>query len=214
MSTPIVFLDTETTGLHAGRRPWEIGMIRRDGDEQREITLYVSDVELANAELIGLNIGGFHERHPLYRKEIGGAFDAEYESDDVVDPSEADALLKVDEALYPEQRAAVIVERWTRGAHIVGACPNFDTETLAAMLWRHDLCPAWHYHLLDVEVMAMGWLAALGETVDLPCKSDDLSRMCGVEPPSKSERHTAMGDARWVRRWYDRITSAAVGGAE
>ncbi|OXR46633.1 hypothetical protein B7C42_01607 [Nocardia cerradoensis] len=229
MSAPIVFLDIETTGLHHDRRPWEIGMIRREPDGgQRELTLYISDVDLAHAELIGLNIGRFYERYPMYWTEVGGAFtmDTGIDDDTIVDPDYADQRLKFDEALHPEKRAAVIVERWTRGAHIVGSVPNFDTETLAAMLRRHGLCPSWHYHLIDVEVLAIGHLGAVRrlnpypiEAADvaaaefdltaLPWKSDDLSRAVGVEPPGPDERHTAMGDARWAMRMYDRINGGA-----
>lgn len=42
-----------------------------------------------------------------------------------------------------------------------------------------------------------------------PWRSDDLSRTCGVEPPSDDERHTALGDARWALRWYDAMTGGA-----
>lgn len=42
-----------------------------------------------------------------------------------------------------------------------------------------------------------------------PWRSDDLSRACGVEPPSEEDRHTALGDARWAMRWYDAMTGGA-----
>lgn len=210
--TPIVFLDTETTSLRPDRRAWDIGMIRREPDgTEREITLFVSDIDLSGADLIALRIGRFHERHPMYRTEVGGAFDAEFDDDDAVDVDEAQELLDTHECLYLERRAAENVERWTRGAHIVGAVPNFDTEVLGAMLRRHGLCPAWHYHLIDVEALAMGWLHAWDRQTEevlaptLPWKSDDISRACGVEPPGPHERHTALGDARWAMRLYDKI---------
>jgi hypothetical protein len=220
MTTPIVFLDTETTSLRPDRRAWDIGIIRREPDGiEREITLFVSDIDLSGADLIALRIGHFYERHPMYRAEIGGAFVAETEDDDTVDFNQAQQLLDTDECLYPERRVAQIVERWTRGAHIVGSVPNFDTECLAAMLRRHGLCPAWHYHLIDVEPLAIGWLRGLMSAdgyadksfctdidTEPPWKSDDISRACGVEPPGDDERHTAMGDAKWVARLFDRIT--------
>ncbi|HTE66667.1 MAG TPA: hypothetical protein VK736_10485, partial [Candidatus Binatia bacterium] len=77
--------------------------------------------------------------------------------------------------------------------------------------------PAWHYHLIDVEALAVGWLSGLrsettlatgayaGFVPSLPWDSDDLSRACGVEPASEAERHTALGDARWAMRLYDAI---------
>ncbi|WP_280454142.1 hypothetical protein [Nocardia brasiliensis] len=221
MSAPLVFLDTETTGLHAARRPWEIAMIRREPDgAERRMTIYIADVDASRAELSGLNIGRFHERHPQYRTRT-------VESD-MYDPWEGSGL-SPNERLLSEYEAARIVEVWTRGAHLVGAVPNFDTETLAAMMRRAGLCPAWHYHLIDVETLAIGWLyglaahghsslACMDAPIDcdvdsmpltLPWKSDALSRACGVEPPSDEERHTAMGDAQWAMRLYDQITGGA-----
>ncbi|MGV9818394.1 hypothetical protein [Nocardia xishanensis] len=217
MSAPLVFLDTETDGLHPGRRPWEIAMIRRDGDAERAITIYVAGVDLSAAELIGLNIGGFHQRHPEYR-------DWTIESEERYDPWASAGAVKPGERLLVEGEAARLVELWTRGAHIVGAVPSFDVECLGAMLRRNGVCPSWHYHPIDVEALAVGWLhgqraARIADgtgiadeplpQIALPWRSDDLSRVCGVEPPSEEERHTAMGDARWVQRWYDRITGGA-----
>jgi hypothetical protein len=223
VSTPIVFLDTETTGLHADRRPWEIAMIRREFDDagnfrhQSEITYQVSDVDLSSAELIGLNIGRFYERHHRFKR---------YEDDDYfVSIAEPDPFMMgsgpITAYIGPEAMVAAEVERWTRNAHIVGAVPNFDTELLAAMLRRHGLCPSWRYHLIDVENLAVGFLKAsvhagvivpefVPEALALPWKSDDISRACGVEPPTAEERHTAMGDARWAMRLYDRINGGAL----
>lgn len=253
---PIVFLDTETNGLHADRRPWEIAWIRREIDgTETERCIQIADIDNTNAELKGLQIGRFHDRFQ------GG-------------PKAAASLL-VHSTLVPrEQRtlllewdAAIEIERATRDAIIVGAVPNFDTEVLAAMLRRHRMCPAWRYQLVDVEALAAGWLAvnsaltppsealtekrseryakelqlvdaresgdlvkiqdaerAVADAMDAenqewsrssaafvapPWRSDDLSRACGVEPPSEEERHTALGDARWVKRWYDHILGGA-----
>ena len=111
-----------------------------------------------------------------------------------------------------EATVAALVEEWTRGAHLVGAVPNFDADCLDKMLRRHRLIPAWHYHLIDVEAMAVGWLSHMDRYAgwsQAPWKSDALSRACGVEPPTDDERHTALGDARWAMRWYDAMTGAA-----
>lgn len=206
---PLVFLDTETTGLRADRLPWEIAMIRRDADGQRATVIQIADVDLSGAELIGLNIGRFYQRHIEFqqdRSQIGWAY--------VRDNAASEQCIE----LLEEDNAAITVEQWTRGATIVGAVPSFDTECLAPMLRRHKLIPAWHYHLADIENMAVGWLLhvmyaghhkareRLLDVVKPPWNSDELSRACGVEPPSDDERHTAMGDARWVMRWYDKLT--------
>lgn len=97
--------------------------------------------------------------------------------------------------------------------HIVGAVPNFDTERLALLLRRFGLTPGWHYHLIDVENLAVGYLhgrwAASGAAgvrdVSLPWNSNDLSSAVGVDP-ERFDRHTALGDAKWARAIYDAIT--------
>lgn len=186
--TPLAFIDTETTGVHPGRLAWEIAFIRRDEVGERSRVIQISDVDLSNADPFGLKVGGFYERHHQYGRE---------RDEDVLYMTEADA--------------AAFVEEWTRGAHLVGAVPDFDARTLDPMLRRHGLIPAWHYHLIDVEAMAVGWLfgkypIGAGAVCEPPWKSDDLSRACNVEPPSDDERHTALGDARWAMRWYDAMT--------
>lgn len=232
-TSPIVFLDTETTGLHPDRRAWEIAMIRRDEFGERDITIQVSDVDLSHAEPKGLQIGGFYERHAAYRPDADNIAGRPF-------------VAGSDTFWMTESQAATEVEQWTRGAHLVGAVPDFDARTLDPMLRRHGLIPAWHHHLMDIEAMAVGWLNArasqparyvtgvaaerplceepafghgqiwtvpeVAETSSLtdllapPWRSDDLARACGVEPPSEADRHTAMGDARWVQRWYDVLT--------
>lgn len=182
-AAPLVFLDTETTGVHPQRLPWEIALIRRQPDgTEREVLIQVAPVDLSHADPRGLAVSRFYERH----FDFNG------------DPNmRARVLCEVD--------AAAMVDQYTRNAHIVGAVPNFDTETLDAMLRRHRLCPGWHYHLIDVENLAVGHLAARGTPLAPPWESDWLSINCGVTPPDDKERHTAMGDAQWVKRWYDAL---------
>lgn len=191
--TPLCFIDTETTGVHPGRRAWEIAIIRRDEKGQRKLVLQIEDIDLSNADPFGLKVGRFYDRHFLYARTHDTA-------------SEHYRLVK-------EAGAARLVEYYTRGAHLVGAVPSFDAEVFDDMLRRHGLIPAWHYHLIDVEALAVGWLSAAahferGPRVELglPWKSDDLSLALGVEPASEEERHTALGDAHWAMRLYDAIT--------
>lgn len=211
MTPPIVFLDTETTGVQPDRLAWEVAMIRRDGDCQDEITFMV-DIDLSDADPFGLRVGRFYERHP-YGMYLSGR---------VPDPFVA---VKDDDQFLRPRDAAEAVARWTHGAHIVGAVPNFDTEVLGRLLRAEKLLPAWHYHLVDVENLAVGylagrraeWVAATDEPgsqspwplTPPPWSSEDLSRLCGVEPAGPDERHTALGDARWAMRLYDAITGAA-----
>lgn len=186
MTAPIAVIDCETDGVHPGRKPWEIAIIRREPDGTEIEWQAFVEIDLSAADPFGLRVGRFYERHPFGRLVSTG--------DDG----------GVGDALYPTQ-AAINVAQLTHGAHIVGAVPNFDTETLAPLLRGHGLIPAWHYHLIDIEALAVGFLAGRGEPVTPPWKSDDLSLALGVEPSPEDERHTALGDAKWAMRVYDAV---------
>lgn len=202
MSALLAFVDTETTSLRADRRAWEIGIIARheDGHEvEHHWFIDASHLDLGNADPMALKIGRFHERHPQYRLD---PFDGTPASD------EAGALREV--------------EAVTRGAHLVGAVVSFDAEVLGNRMRANGICPSWHYHLIDMEALAVGWLhrhaahlenrqISLDEATKLrqlatpPWKSGDLSAALGVTV-SEEDRHTALGDARWAMRLYNAVT--------
>jgi DNA polymerase III epsilon subunit-like protein len=92
------------------------------------------------------------------------------------------------------------VAQLTAGAHLVGAVPSFDAAFLETLLRAYNLVPAWHYHLVDVEALAAGYLHQ-----QPPWNSEELSRTLGVEPPQGDEPHTALGDARWAMAMYDAV---------
>jgi hypothetical protein len=117
-------------------------------------------------------------------------------------PSELEFLVSGVTPMEWDARAAEMIDEATAGAHVVGAVPSFDTERLAKLMRRAGITPSWHYHLIDVENLAVGWLAARGETPSLPWRSDVLSKAVGVDPGNYA-RHTAMGDVQWVRDQYD-----------
>jgi hypothetical protein len=187
-------LDCETDGIHPNRKPWEIAMIRRSGEFQIEQEFFV-DIDLGTADPVGLRIGGFYERHP-WGRQLSGADDYSF----------GPVASWADEGFKSRLDAAHLVARMTHGAHLIGAVPNFDTEVLDRLLRDNGILPAWHYHLQDVETLAVGYLRGQGKPVPaLPWKSDELMAAIGVEVPSDAERHTAMGDARWAMRTYDKI---------
>lgn len=179
-SVPLVFLDTETTELNPRtRRAWDVAMIRRETDgEETTYRYFVTDVDLADANPFSLRVGHFYHRHPIY--QVGRQPEKGYVS-------------------VCEQVAAEEVERVTRGAHLVGAVPSFDAQTLEDMLWRHGLIPAWHHHLIDVETLAAGW------TGQPPLyDSRELSATLGIDR-SKYAEHTGYGDALWARDLFDAV---------
>ena len=177
----ILYLDTETTGLDPRIHvPWEVAIIEEDGTEQ-VWRWRPAPWDLHYADPDALDMNGFHDRAP--------------------DTYDADI----------EWAAAEAIVAMTEGNIIAGSKPSFDTEMLTPWLRRCGVEPAWHHRPVCVATMAHGWLhaydQAAGEHIDLPLpwKSDDLSRTCGINPDDY-DRHTALGDARWVRDWHRRLT--------
>jgi len=179
MST-LCFLDCETTSLRHDRRAWEIGLIRRDEDgKEVEHSWFVDpdDLDLGNADLMSLKIGRFYDRYPQARLDREPAF---------TDTEEEGEVLSHVEAI-------------TRGATIVGAVPNFDTEVLGQRMRANGICPSWRYHLVDVETLAAGALQ-----MPPPWDFDKLLAAFGLTY-DEADRHTALGDARMVRDLYDAV---------
>lgn len=198
--TRIVFLDTETTSLRPDRRAWEVGLIARseDGtlDKEHHWFIDVRDLDLGNADVMSLKIGRFYERHPqIAAGSLNGG---------------GVKVIREDETMRQ-------IERLTRGAHLVGAVPNFDADVLGTRMRANGICPSWHYHLIDIEALAVGYLSGLRSDeppgmneypLSLPWKSDDLSAALGITV-SEDDRHTALGDAKWARAIYDAVTGHA-----
>ena len=99
------------------------------------------------------------------------------------------------------------------GAHLCGAVVSFDEERLRRLMWAEGLAPRWHYHLIDVETLAAGYLHWRDLRADgfppltLPWDSEEISRRVGVEP-DRFDRHTALGDARWAKAIYEAVVRA------
>lgn len=193
----LAFLDLETTGLDPGRHDvWEIGLILRDKGEDRH-HLYRVEPDLSRADPTGLRISRFYER----TRDVAGPL----------------AYVPISERWSDPVALAHRLARELDGRHLVGAVPSFDAAFLGRWLRRHGQCPTWHYHLIDVEALAVGYLNGRATAEErrtaprhgLPWDSDEISRLCGVEPPGDGARHTALGDARWARDLYDAITGAA-----
>ena len=184
-TAPIVFMDTETTGLALTDDIWEFAAIRREGDGSPDYPLHL-----------------FVEHDPEKAAALPESFrldlQARFDPDAAVSPRDAARLINA--ITRPSANGAK--------AHIVGAVPNFDTERLALLLNAHGITPRWHYHLTDVETLAVGWWAGMSGTMLLPpWDSDAVSEQIGVQPPT-DRRHTAMGDAEWARAIFDHVSAA------
>jgi DNA polymerase III epsilon subunit-like protein len=193
----VLFLDCETTGLRPqlGHVPYEIALI---DEADAELTLWVdpSPDDLARADPDALRISRFYQRRPSPNrwlpKGVPGALEA---------PTSLRELASLEQPVCCSSvGAAFAVARLTAGAHLVAAAPAFDAGMLAELLGRHKLTPAWHYHLVDVEALAAGKLGRAP-----PWDSHALTADLGVPETNGDQRHTALGDARWVRDVYRAI---------
>lgn len=174
----IVFVDTETTGLHPTiHEIWEVAAVNQ-GIEQ----VWQLPVDLGRADPKALEIGGYHARR--------------LEHDDRTDPRE-----------FAKDFVAA-----TRGKHLCGANVSFDAQRLDTLLRANGQCPDWHYHLIDIEAMMVGFLrgrASLSGVrypaiLDLPWSSRSLSDAVGVDR-NEFEAHSALGDALWVKALWEQM---------
>lgn len=192
---PIVALDTETTGLNAEKRQvYEVAMVHRpvwnrEDEPDSEVSFFV-EVDLEYADPFALNVGKFWDRHPMGRF-LSGKDTEEPETDGIT--------------YLTTTQAAHAVVQGTFGAHVVGAVPHFDTESLERLIRFWGLAPNWHYHLIDVGPLMLGFLRGQGLPVSLPWGSDELAEQIGVDRLPEEERHTALGDAKWTLSIFDRI---------
>lgn len=175
---PLLFLDTETCGLELSDPIWEVGAIRREQDGvSREYAHFVQHDVRTAAGLPG----AFRADH-LKRYDPHTALE------------HGDMRLLLEQLLQPAEDGARV--------HIVGANPGFDIDRVHFQLGVRTR----GYYLVDIRTLAVGYLAGIGRVLPPPWSSDTLSLEIGVDP-TQFRRHTALGDARWARAVFDRITT-------
>lgn len=210
------WIDTETTGLDPDfHEIWEVGLILWESDnghtgpgvtsmrKPRELAWQLP-VDLGRADPMSLAFNRFHERRDeRFRQEGGWGAPIVYPTEG---PSTTEQALDVWCAEFTDL---------TRGAHVLGMVPSFDTDRLWRLLRRNGACPMWHYQPVDVEAVAAGFILGTigdserGQTVAaLPWDSDALSLMLGLDPDNY-DRHTALGDCRWARDLWVAIHEGA-----
>jgi DNA polymerase III epsilon subunit-like protein len=176
--TKLAFVDIETTGLHPVlHQPWEIAVILRDPALPTDIeyTWYV-EPDLTAADATALRLTHFYKRWATEKWEWQ-------------DPHEV----------------AAEIAHVTSESHFVGAVPNFDDRRIEDFLRVHGHAPTWHYHLIDIEALMVGYLAGKGKTVTPPWRSTELSNRIGLPQRPAEQAHRALDDARWARDVYDKV---------
>ena len=208
--TGICFIDTETTGLDPDRHAiWEVALITPGGDEH----VWQFPVNEMAADPFALNIGRYWDRRWGTDNDVS-VLDAIYEAHNA--KSRRKNFPDEGRAIRPDVTWARRFRDLTAGCHLAGAVVSFDEERLRRLLHGLGVLHRWHYHLVDVEALAVGYLAAKIAAsngaadpglISLPWDSDMLSAALGVTV-SDEDRHTALGDARWARAIYDAVTAS------
>jgi hypothetical protein len=126
---------------------------------------------------------------------------------------------KFRDALIAAKSFASEVADLAAGCHMWGSNPAFDVGHtpaghLTELLHAFGGEPTWHYHPDDIPSVARGWCAAKGITPvsargDGKIRSDDWSRAIGINPDTY-DRHTALGDCRWVQATWDAMLGVEV----
>lgn len=202
--TPIISLDLETTGLDPTKHvPWEIAWttaIHFEEGSTRELYVtdscqaFLSGVEGAACDPVGLTVGGFDRRYPHANGTgvqpwhvVQRALLAHL--DHVVDLA-AHRWRETNPNTYPTPGDVYRV-------HLVGAVPQFDNRMLERWLgWSHSL---WHYHLIDVETLIAGRLG-----IRPPFDTDVMTRLALGDDWDDSRKHEAAADVEWNLALYAR----------
>jgi hypothetical protein len=198
----VVYLDTETTSLdYETGEVWEIGFVTKDpggANRQQEHLWEATSTDwwhcefqvpvdhLETADPMSLQISGFYDRYPF---AFHGSVDA-LEDPDYHDYVRAGAKEKLLDLVLA-----------THGKHLVGAVIAFDEYRLTKLLRSYGLTPAWNYHSIDIEPVALGYLHGRGiRKMELPITTSKINEALGLPPQSEESRHTALGDALEVKK--------------
>lgn len=197
----VVAIDIETVSLHPAAEVWEFGAVRRNADGSHTTkTIMLANPNLRHADLQALRIGRFYDRHPhaITTRQVRFS-----------------ERLSPHSILRGRLAFAQEIAGFTHDAVLLVNNPTFDVPRLELLLRGQGILPSWYYRPVDVVALAAG--ALVGGAID----DEDLlaelaeegpvsswgsafvSERLGVRLPSDDERHTALGDARWVLRLYD-----------
>jgi DNA polymerase III epsilon subunit-like protein len=155
-----------------------------------------------------------HQRHELtevawiVRFEDGRQLERQFFPQHTIDGADADALELTHYHARIAPQPKTPASEWltlfledAKDAVLVGAVPDFDAKHLEMMCRKLGLEPTWDHHLLDVETLALPFLAPGPEA------PRSLAKTCaglGV-PHDRDQAHGALYDAQQAMRAFDAL---------
>lgn len=183
--TRIAVVDTETTGIEPDPAIlWEVGIIMADSETgaDREYLWQYGPESSAHLNERSLAVGGYYERLSVGPGEVRAM------------SADAEALLSGGTRSDLSEALSGLLSR----AVLVGVNPAFDAGHLRHFMGSER--PVWDYHLEDVSSLIGGFLRGGGrQAPPLGSRSIVLYEALGLKV-DPVEAHTALGDARVVRR--------------
>jgi hypothetical protein len=214
--THIATIDTETTHLSPAKgQMWELAVIvdghHTHSEWDGEWVFTFPEAPIDGADPAALAVSHYYRRiEPINQARIAPYGIPRRATVHVVAPDAScapDPLEGVPGWVGDHDAARLIAMLLDGADAVAGVRPEFDKPFIEDYLTGYGHHWTAHYHTIDV-AQVTHW--RLGRTsADLPYRSDDLAAALGVEPPAHEERHTALGDARWARRWLHRLDELA-----
>lgn len=186
-TAPLIFIDTETTGLQMDADIWEFAAIRRspDGTSGETLHLFIKH-EWSKCSQLPPDFYADHvARFPSHDAAV----------------AQRDAAQQIRRFLRQENGQEKPI--W------VGSAPDFDASRVERLVSNlvSTWSPEWDHQLIGVVPLMLGYLASASRDPMPEHKSEALSRAIGVDP-DQFERHTALGDVLWTMAIYDRVMGA------
>lgn len=189
----VVYVDTETTGLDPDRHEvWDIALI--DGATGIEHEFHIAPVRPEVADPNALRITNFYQR----TSHADWKWTGPQQGHPIITLTQLQGENPSDRTRRIRYEIASQIALVTAGKHLVGAVPSFDAAFLSRFLIANGQREAWHYHLIDIEALAAGFLG-----IRPPWDSDELNNLLGL--PEATAKHTAIADARWAKAVYERV---------
>lgn len=205
MGFPLAFLGISTTGPTAGVHSlWEVAVLVHNNPALKSgLYQWQINPDLGQADADKLNQVDFDKRN-LFKKvkhsRVGDGYTVEH--------GHYKAGKTTPDIIAQELGSAL------NGALIVGVNPASWMPFVELFLSGYGVPALWQEHVVDSLALASGFMLGkihhTGNKLTMPNEFDAawVTELLGVVPPSEANAQTALGNARWSIRLYEKVMGA------